>query len=384
MIHPIQRCTSAGLWNSTLVAAIRRVKRTEMLPIKIQRSFFKQNQYYFTTMSALATERSVAIQAVLQASRVCQSVFQHLVANETLTKNDKSPVTVADFSAQAIINTYLHKAFPNDPIIGEEDSKDLRGDEGKVLREKVHSLTNGVLDDSEKLSEEQILEAIDRGNYVGGPKGRHWALDPIDGTKGFLRGGQYAVCLALIIDGQVQLGVMGTPNLPVDPTKPDGEKGTLFITVRGEGAFQRSFADPTESKIQFSDISTTEEATFCESVEAGHSSHGDAAEIAKLLGITRPSVRMDSQAKYCSISRGDGDIYLRLPTSKTYVEKIWDHASGSLLVHEAGGKVTDVNGKPLDFSIGRTLEANKGVIAANTKIFDRVLESVQKVLGSKL
>ena len=64
---------------------------------------------------------------------------------------------VADFSAQAIINTYLHKAFPNDPIIGEEDSKDLRGDDGKVLREKVHSLTNGVLDDSEKLSEEQVM-----------------------------------------------------------------------------------------------------------------------------------------------------------------------------------------------------------------------------------
>ncbi|KAI9273058.1 3',5'-bisphosphate nucleotidase [Phascolomyces articulosus] len=335
-------------------------------------------------MSALATERSVAIQAVLQASRVCQSVFQHLVANETLTKNDKSPVTVADFSAQAIINTYLHKAFPNDPIVGEEDSKDLRGDAGKILREKVHSLTNGVLDESEKLSEDQILEAIDRGNYAGGAKGRHWALDPIDGTKGFLRGGQYAVCLALIVDGQVQLGVMGTPNLPVDPAKPDGEKGTLFITVRGQGAFQRSFSTPTETKIHFSDIATTEEATFCESVEAGHSSHGDAAEIAKLLGISRPSVRMDSQAKYCSISRGDGDIYLRLPTSKTYVEKIWDHASGSLLVTEAGGKVTDVNGKPLDFSIGRTLEANKGVVAANTKIFDRVLESVQKVLSSKL
>lgn len=110
---------------------------------------------------------------MLQASKVCQSVFQHLVANETLTKGDKSPVTgnaflaymiaainilllVADFSAQAIINTYLNKAFPNDPIIGEEDSKDLRGDAGKVLREKVYSLTNGVLNDDEKLSEEQV------------------------------------------------------------------------------------------------------------------------------------------------------------------------------------------------------------------------------------
>ncbi|KAF7724739.1 hypothetical protein EC973_000767 [Apophysomyces ossiformis] len=331
-------------------------------------------------MSVLAKERAVAIQAVLQASKVCQSVFQQLVANETLTKNDKSPVTVADFSAQAIVNTYLYKHFPKDPIIGEEDSKDLRGDAGKVLREKVHSLTNGVLEANEKLSEDEILNAIDRGNYAGGPSGRHWALDPIDGTKGFLRGGQYAVCLALIIDGVVQLGVMGAPNLPLDASKPEGERGALFVAVRGEGAFQRSFSDSKENQIHFAEISSTEQATFCESVEAGHSSHGDAEAIAKALNITRPPVRMDSQAKYCSISRGDADIYLRLPTSKTYIEKIWDHASGNVLVTEAGGKITDIYGKPLDFSIGRTLEKNKGVIAANASIHDTVLAAVQNVL----
>lgn len=65
-----------------------------------------------------------------------------------------------------------------------------------------------------------------------------WALDPIDGTKGFLRGEQFAVCLALIVDGQVQVGVMGCPNLPVDAKDKDGEKGCLFITVKGQGAFQ--------------------------------------------------------------------------------------------------------------------------------------------------
>lgn len=64
-------------------------------------------------------------------------------------------------------------------------------------------------------------------------------------------------------------------------------------------------------------------ASFCESVEAGHSDHGTNARIAQLLGITRDSVRMDSQAKYCSIARGDGDIYLRLPVSATYEEKVW-------------------------------------------------------------
>ncbi|KAI8647510.1 3',5'-bisphosphate nucleotidase [Parasitella parasitica] len=333
-------------------------------------------------MSDYAKERKVAIQAVLTASKVCQSVFQHLVANETLTKDDKSPVTVADFSAQAIVNTYLNKEF-EDPIVGEEDSKDLQGDAGKALREKVFSLTNGVLDDKEKLSEQQILDAIDRGNYIGGHKGRHWALDPIDGTKGFLRGGQYAVCLALIEDGIVQVGVVGCPNLPVNHKEPEGERGSLFIAVRGQGAFQRTFTDETEKPIHFSNIKNTEEATVCESVESAHSSHSDASEITKILGITSDPVRMDSQAKYCSIARGDADIYLRLPTSKAYVEKIWDHASGNVLVTEAGGTVTDIHGNPLDFSIGRTLEKNKGVVASKTNIHARVLEAVQKVLDVK-
>lgn len=70
-------------------------------------------------------------------------------------------------------------------------------------------------------------------------------------------------------------------------------------------------------------LSSLADASFCESVEAGHSDHGTNARIASLLGITRDSVRMDSQAKYCSIARGDGDIYLRLPVSETYEEKIW-------------------------------------------------------------
>ena len=65
------------------------------------------------------------------------------------------------------------------------------------------------------------------------------------------------------------------------------------------------------------------QASFCESVEAGHSDHGTNARIAALLGITKPGVRMDSQAKYCSIARGNGDVYLRLPVSDTYEEKIW-------------------------------------------------------------
>lgn len=68
-----------------------------------------------------------------------------------------------------------------------------------------------------------------------------WTLDPIDGTLGFLRGEQYAVCLAFVQDAQVQVGVMGCPNLPVDYRQPDGPKGCLFVAVRGQGAEQVCF-----------------------------------------------------------------------------------------------------------------------------------------------
>lgn len=154
-----------------------------------------------------------------------------------------------------------------------------------------------------------------------------WCLDPIDGTKGFLRGGQYAVCLALLIEGKVQLGVIACPNLPVNPQHPDGPKGVVFAAIKGQGAFQRPINDTngTLSNIKMNSItpSNLSSASFCESVESGHSSQGDAANIANELGITKEPVRMDSQAKYCSISRGDGDIYLRLPVSAEYEEKIW-------------------------------------------------------------
>ena len=90
---------------------------------------------------------------------------------------------------------------------------------------------------------------------------------------------------------------------------------------------------------------------------------------------------MDSQCKYAAIARGDAEIYLRLPVSDTYEEKIWDHAAGMIAVEEAGGRVTDIYGNDLDFSKGKTLSGNKGVIATNGKFHDEVVKVVGEVLG---
>ena len=79
-----------------------------------------------------------------------------------------------------------------------------------------------------------MLTLIDRGNATGLDCQRFWTLDPVDGTKGFLRGQQYAVCLALIVGGQVQLGVIGCPNLAAEDRTP----GSLMFAVKGSGAFQ--------------------------------------------------------------------------------------------------------------------------------------------------
>ena len=326
----------------------------------------------------LASERAAAVDAVLHASRLCRTVQRNLVAGSTLTKDDRSPVTVADYGAQAVVGHLLGRAFPAIPMVGEEDAGALRRPENAALLEKVLANVAEVLPG---LSAAEVLTAIDRGTWPGGAEGRHWTLDPIDGTKGFLRLEQYAVALALIEDGQVVLGVLGCPNLPHDETRPEQGAGCLFVAVRGQGAFMRTLDDATERPVRVSAEADPAGARFCESVEKAHSSQSDSARVAELLGIAAPPFRIDSQCKYAAVARGDASIYLRLPTRKDYVERIWDHAAGVAVITEAGGAVSDVRGHPLDFSLGRGLERNAGVVVTNGLLHGRVLGAVQQVLG---
>ena len=282
-------------------------------------------------------ELHIAQLAVQRATLLTQRVF-HEKAKGTLSKDDKSPVTIGDFGAQALIIHAIKSNFPKDEIVGEEEASSLR--ENKNLSRQIWDLVQTAkLEDpaSERdlggsvESEEQMLQAIDQGNSAGGPHGRIWALDPIDGTKGFLRGGQYAVCLALIEDGSVKVGVLGCPNLPIDNAAPlsadvgdssGSGRGVLFAAIAGHGATSRPLghgALQPSQEIHMRSVPDITHATFCESVEAAHSSHGDQAAIARKLGITRESVRMDSQAKYGSIARGAGFVNVRLRVRMDYL-----------------------------------------------------------------
>ncbi|GAB4149539.1 MAG: 3'(2'),5'-bisphosphate nucleotidase [Planctomycetaceae bacterium] len=317
-------------------------------------------------------ELPVAISAVQRAMQVCRSVYGSVNA-DFMQKEDRSPVTVADFASQAVICQSLDHAFPNDPIVGEEDSSELSQPENKPLLERISAELRHV---DLMLDNREICRWIDRGNSQD-IADRFWTLDPIDGTKGFLRGGQYAISLAFILSGQVEVAVVGCPNFsPFEGASP----GALFWAVRGEG----SWVMPEQSgdsavRIHVSQTSDSANARFCESVESGHSRHDLSERIARTLNITKPPLRMDSQAKYATVARGDAEIYLRLPTRADYREKIWDHAGGTLVVEEAGGRVTDLFGNPLDWTQGHELAANRGVVVTNGLLHDAVLAAIAEV-----
>ena len=83
--------------------------------------------------------------------------------------------------------------------------------------------------------------------------------------------------------------------------------------------------------------------------------------------------RMDSQAKHGVIARGGAEFYVRLP-KPGYVEWIWDHAAGNVVIEEAGGQMTDTVGRPIDFSLGAQLSPDvRGILMSSGGVFHRAL-----------
>ena len=259
--------------------------------------------------------------------------------------------------------------------MGEEGASELRSpaNSGLAARalEEVRELIPGANFD-------QVAAWIDLADDAGGG-GRFWTLDPINGTKGFLRGEQYAVALALIVDGVAQVGALACPNLP-----SRFGVGSVLVATRGGGCFEYPLDDRAggpPSRVAASPLGAPATARMLESVEAAHGDHSAHARIQQILGNRGTSVRMDSQAKYAELARGGAELYLRLPTSEEYRENLWDHAAGALVIEEAGGRVTDIHGRPLDFTTGRKLTANQGIVASNGRIHDAVVAAVRAARG---
>jgi len=318
-----------------------------------------------------------AVAAVREATLMVRRVQQELVT-PAITKEDRSPVTVADFAAQALVGKRLEEAFPEMGFVGEENADALRGEEG---RETLEQITHFVRQAEPDASPEDICKWIDRG--AGEAADEFWTLDPVDGTKGFLRRDQYAVALAYIRDGYVRVGVLGCPEL-VDGVRPEKRgPGSLLVARRTSGSWVASLSGDQESwqRLAVSDQANVSGARLLRSVERAHTNTGGIGQLVARLGITADPVPMDSQAKYAVLAAGGGEVNLRLlsPKRLDYREKIWDQAAGSIVVEEAGGKVSDLDGKPLDFSYGRTLATNRGILATNRHLHDTLLTGLKRI-----
>ncbi|KAK4119147.1 carbohydrate phosphatase [Parathielavia appendiculata] len=360
------------------------------------------------------------------------SPFQfNLPRRLSLAKTDTSPVTVADLAAQALLIAAIHSAFPCDTILGEEDAADLRADAD--LAEQVWELVSTTrLDDAESEallgrpgSLDEMLEVIDLGggnhNHSitkdarngstngsssatarGGGK-RFWCLDPIDGTSAYMKGGQYAISVALLQDGKELLGVLGCPNWrfeegmgtavgerwTVQENVLDvGGMGLMLAAVRGQGAtvrpmgrgalsegrrVDRGKGKPVELREVHLVDSQRSPATLTEKVE----------ELAKIAGATYPAVTnlYSSHMRYAAMALGGREFaQLRWPKPGKGPWSIWDHAGSQLIYTESGaGKVTDLAGNPIDFSTGNKLSRSWGVITADESVHAEILSLVNQM-----
>ncbi|MBN2548769.1 MAG: 3'(2'),5'-bisphosphate nucleotidase [Anaerolineales bacterium] len=323
-----------------------------------------------------AAEIQFALQAVRRAARLVRQVQAELVT-PALTKGDRSPVTVADFASQALVGCLLSQSFPEDGLVAEEDSEALRQPDEAATLEQVARFVKSELPQA---TPEAVCAWIDHARVDSAR--RFWTLDPIDGTKGFLRGDQYAVALALVVAGQVQVGVLGCPNL-VGGSQPDlYGPGSLVVAVRGQGTWTTPLTGAAGfERLLVSGQIDPAQARLLRSFESGHTNVSQIDVFAQALGIQAAPVRMDSQAKYAVLAAGEGDLLLRLlsPEKPDYREKIWDQAAGSLVLEEAGGCISDLDGKALDFSTGRALVNNRGILASNYRLHDLALQALKNI-----
>ena len=338
----------------------------------------------------------MATDAVRMASTLCQEVQGQLMRQDeqAVTKDDKSLVTLADYAAQAIISWRIQQEWPDFTMVGEEDAETLvsGGEGGAETLRKITALVNKTLrthkgDDAPELSTTDLVTLIDKGKGSGG-MGRHWVLDPVDGTLGFVRGDQYAIALALMEEGELKVGAMGCPNMPkmgevleYDSSYTYGFsprlvskmlagealgwfKGCLFTAVKGQGAFMI----PCDASLSVEPVPVSCSATFdpktakfCEPVMKANSSQGFTASVADNLAMTSKPLRVYSQVKYGSVARADADVF-EVPQSWVQGEDLGPRRGRD---HRGGG------GRQGDRRRRRAPELGRGQVPGHARPRDR-------------
>lgn len=289
------------------------------------------------------------------------------------------------------MNSRLEKELKDVVIIGEEDSTEITDSMleniGKIFSQFP---TLNDMDLSTKLSIETILKS---NKFVKGTR-YYWTVDPIDGTKGFLRGDQYCVCIAMI-DAETEkpvISALACPNLSLICGR-ENEKGLMMVSIASVGNFYCKIGEGIDSLRPIPKVTlhtNLNDAIFTGAFVSSHTNPLEIDGIKSSFDNEIPVIRMDSQCKYGLLSLGLAHVYFRRHTSKDpdarkdwkcdYIEAIWDNAPGYLFVKESGGQVTDFNGNDLKFPPEKHFTIIGGILASmlTPKLHEKVISIVQE------
>ncbi len=325
----------------------------------------------------LSHELETAKTIARMAASVCQMIQAELV--DPAQKGGREPVTIADYASQAVIGNALAENFPDDAVLSEERSEEFM----LLLSDQQRALVQRYVTDAlgGYVFEEQICAWLDFGKQKTAY--RTWVIDPIDGTKGFLGGRHYCVAIGLLIDGEPVAGVLASPGFYSDEEVPPEDLGVLTYASQGGGAFMEALGGSERVPIRVSATADPARATLLTSFESEHTNLSLIDDVARLLGRgpDAPQRGLDSQDKHAMVACGMGDILLRVVPETTYFEKMWDHAAGYAIVTEAGGRMTDIYGQPIDWTSGTRMTNNRGVLVTNGYLHAAVVDAIARSGG---
>ncbi len=251
----------------------------------------------------------------IEAGEITLHYFDMAGDSHIEAKSDGSPVTLADREAETLIQMKLEEITKGIPIVGEEAAS-----LGKAPKD------------------------FDRDGYF-------WIVDPLDGTKEFISGGgDYTVNIALIYKGEPILGVVYAP-----------AKGEMYAG-HGLGTAIR-WNEETDTEKQISVRNSPQGGL----VVVASKSHGDESKLERFLEMFKIDkvVKRGSSLKICIIAAGKADLYPRFgPTCE------WDTAAADAVLRSAGGVITDVDGKALQYGGSNPKWLNPEFIACSFKWFD--------------
>jgi 3'(2'), 5'-bisphosphate nucleotidase len=267
-------------------------------------------------------ELRIALELAREAGAAILSFYEGpLDIEQKADADDREPVTQADRLANEIIVERLRREFPGDGILAEES-----------------------IDTSHRLD-----------------KSRVWMIDPLDGTTGFIDGnGDFAVQIGLTDNGECVLGVVYQPLT-----------GVLYRAVYGKGTWiERPEYEPEPARVSIhDDISTMRLAAS----RSHRSPRMD--KVIQAFGLKEEVRRGSVGIKVGLIVEQQCDLYIHLsPRTKQ-----WDTCAPEIILHEAGGRLTDLFGRPLRYNKAEVQNRN-GVVASNGVAHERVIEALRPLL----